>query len=271
MPPARFTRRAKGVAPLEASPAGARLRGAKIARPRADTGGVTRSDPAAGAATPERLAEDALVAADRWSLWRTLARGLGHQLANASQMLALDPLPPGAREETRERLLTAIERLADAHRPATAPPTAIADVIADVAAAQSLQSAYRSTELVLDVARGLPAVAMGGSDLAHVLLALVTNAKQAAGDARASIRVSARPVTDGVAIDVEDDGPGFAAEALAHAGEAFATSSPGERLGLGLHVATRLAARCGGTLEVTGRPARVRLVLPAWTPARRAR
>ncbi|MCC6649866.1 MAG: hypothetical protein IT348_01810, partial [Candidatus Eisenbacteria bacterium] len=45
-----------------------------------------------------------LIAADRWRLWSTLVRGLGHQLANASQMLTLEPVPHGALEEARERV-----------------------------------------------------------------------------------------------------------------------------------------------------------------------
>jgi signal transduction histidine kinase len=223
----------------------------------------TAPDPARLAS---RRAEDALVAADRWTLWRTLARGLGHGLANASQMLALDPTPARAREEAIERVNMAIQRLADAHRPPPQGPVVTAEAIEDVQAAQRLQSGFPSTELVLDVAPGLPAVAMPAADLAHVLLALVTNAKQAAGGSRATIAVRAREHAGGVAIEVEDGGPGLAPGHEERAFEPF-TGGDATRLGLGLHVARLLCRRAGGGLAVGARPACLRLTLPAWRRA----
>jgi nitrogen-specific signal transduction histidine kinase len=244
-----------------------RVAGPKNAPRRADTGMVTHplplaaDCPAAGPALPD----DVLVAADRWSLWRTTARGLGHGLANAAQMLGLDPLPAHAREEVLERVNAAIAHVGSAHRPPAAGPTVVDDVLAEVQTAQRLQAAFRSTELLLDIAPGLPAVSISAPDLAHVLLALVTNAKQAAGDERATIHVRARRTDAGVEIEIEDGGAGLPHDVRAHAFEPFVTSAPGVRLGLGLHVARLLARRAGGDVHACDERARFRVTLPAWT------
>ena len=228
---------------------------------------MSPSRPGAGPPAPAPAASahaDALVAADRWSLWRSIARGLGHGLANASQMLSLDPIPARAREEAVERVNVAIARLAETHRPVPAGPVVVADALADLQAVQRLQSGFASTELALDIAAGLPAVAMPAGDLAHVLLSLVTNAKQAAADAPARVTVRARADGDGVAIEVEDGGPGLADPERAF--DLF-TGSDATRLGLGLHVARGLCRRAGGELSLGDRPACLRLRLPAWRRA----
>jgi CheY-like chemotaxis protein len=75
-----------------------------------------------------------------------------------------------------------------------------------------------------------------------------------------------------VAIVVEDDGPGFGTGTLEHAARPFFTTKPGH-LGLGLSIATRIARRAGGKVELapgsTG-GARATLSVPAAEPLRAA-
>ena len=69
---------------------------------------------------------------------------------------------------------------------------------------------------------------------------------------------------DRTVIEVVDDGPGLSGEAAQHALDAFFTTRPG-RLGLGLNIAKRTAARSRGTLELgaaEGRGTRAAIVLP---------
>jgi C4-dicarboxylate-specific signal transduction histidine kinase len=206
----------------------------------------------------------ALVAADRWSLWRTFTRGLVHHLANAAQMLAIDPPPPGARAEASERIGLVQDTLADAHRESAPGPTLVPDVLRDVQAMQRLQSGFPSTELQIGTAPGVPAVGMTAADLRHVLLALVTNAKHAAAGERALIRISTRAVADDLELTVEDGGPGLPPGLHERAFEPFVTTRADGALGLGLTVARALAQRAGGVLDHEPGTSRFRLRLPAW-------
>jgi hypothetical protein len=214
-----------------------------VTPPRAENGDALRSSAAVAA-------EDALIAADRWALWSTLARGLSHGLANAAQMLALEPLPASARAEVLERLGIAIERLTAAHRPEMGPAI-VSDVLADTQSVQRLQSGWPSSELSLDVAPALPALAIASGDLAHVLLALVTDAKQAAGDRRSAITLRAREAAAGVVITRE-------------VGSAAAERPSFDRHAGLLHVARLLARRAGGELVWGERANALCLELPEW-------
>ena len=79
-----------------------------------------------------------------------------------------------------------------------------------------------------------------------------------------------------VAIEVSDDGPGIAPEALPHIFERFyRAGSQGTRgSGLGLAIAAEIAAAHGGTAEAARafpRGLRIRLSLPGYASPRRIR
>lgn len=240
---------------------------AKRAPRLADTPGVIPS-PAQPAPVPTAKALDrptaALVAANRWSLWRTLTRGLVHHLANAAQMLAIDPPPAAARDEAAERVGMVQATLSEVHREHAAGPTLVPEVLEDVQTMQRLQSGFPSVELELETAPGLPAVGMAAADLCHVLLALVTNAKHAAGGERAMIRVTTRAAGDDLTLTVEDAGPGLPAGMHERAFEPFITTRANGALGLGLTAARALARHAGGVLDHEAGTSRFCLRLPAW-------
>jgi signal transduction histidine kinase len=107
---------------------------------------------------------------------------------------------------------------------------------------------------------GPAAVRADADELALAVACLVDNALDSAG--AATVRCGADG--DRVVIEVVDDGPGFADGAEGHALDPFFTTKAG-RLGLGLNIARRIAARAGGTLSLAARaPCGVsaRLVLP---------
>ena len=207
--------------------------------------------------------EDALIAASRWDLWRTFARGLAHGLANAAQMLALDPAPPLARAEALERIGIALARLSQLNRAGESGPTLVPELLADVQSLQRLQAGFRSTELAITIDGALPPVSMPAADLAHVLMLLVTRARIAAGESQAHVRLQARAVPDGVAIEIEDDGPPLSAADRERAFEpGVAGTNAGEGAGA-LAAARMLARRHGGELSLRA-PARFSLRAPAW-------
>jgi signal transduction histidine kinase len=109
-----------------------------------------------------------------------------------------------------------------------------------------------------------------------VLLNLLLNAADAAGggaapaaEARVLVRVSRDGATNGARIEVEDNGPGVAAEIRGALFEPFATTKDvGKGTGLGLAICRGLVEAAGGTIAVedaAGGGARFVLHLPAAT------
>jgi nitrogen fixation/metabolism regulation signal transduction histidine kinase len=95
--------------------------------------------------------------------------------------------------------------------------------------------------------------------LRRVLSNLVRNAVQAvrgaaskqadAGGVRGHVRVSARPDGDGVALIVEDDGPGIPPESRVRVFDPYFTTKP-DGTGLGLAIVKKIVVEHGGTVEV---------------------
>jgi len=91
----------------------------------------------------------------------------------------------------------------------------------------------------------------------EVLHALTSFVENAFDFARAEILVTARFDARTVAIEVRDDGPGFAPDVMARLGEPYVTSRPraeGSRtghagMGLGFFIAKTLLERTGATVE----------------------
>lgn len=102
------------------------------------------------------------------------------------------------------------------------------------------------------------------------LLNLILNARDAIGGAGGTIRLAARRTGETwIDLIVEDDGPGFSAEALKHGADPFFTTKGGEGSGLGLAMVYDHVSLAGGSLRLANRPtggARVVLRLP-WRPA----
>lgn len=142
----------------------------------------------------------------------------------------------------------------------------------DHAVEEVVEAARRSlgstTEVVTRLG-GLPELVLDGAQIKQALLTLVTNALEAAG-AEGTVTVTTLAEADAVEIEVRDDGPGLAPDALARIFD-VSLSGRGQRVavGLGLAAAQNAAHRHGGLLEVNsrlGEGARFVLRLPR-TPA----
>jgi two-component system sensor histidine kinase RegB len=91
-------------------------------------------------------------------------------------------------------------------------------------------------------------------EVLHALNAFVENAVDFA---RSEILVTARFDARHIAIEVRDDGPGFAPEVLAKLGEPYVTSRPGAEamrsghvgMGLGFFIAKTLLERTGAAVD----------------------
>lgn len=186
----------------------------------------------------------ALVAADRWRLWSSLVRGLSHQMANASQMLALDPVPAGALAEARERIAQAMAVLGALRDSGSAGPTLLPSVIEELERAQRLQMEFPAAPFPVSLDPALPAVAGASEDLFHLLLGMVTLLKSAEPGRRTDLALVARRHPSGAEVLLEDRG-----------------GPPAPRPGDAL---LALAAAVRGELRIAPGGAALQLVLPAW-------
>ena len=92
--------------------------------------------------------------------------------------------------------------------------------------------------------------------LQQTLVNLIGNALDAVQDREApELRLQARPNGTQVALEVIDNGPGIAAEALDHVFDPFfTTKEPGQGLGLGLSISYNILRDLGGSLTARNLP-----------------
>jgi PAS domain S-box-containing protein len=130
----------------------------------------------------------------------------------------------------------------------------------------------RGIDLVVELARDLPAIHADAAQIEQALLNLLLNARDAVLDSgrsapRVTVRVAAAPPA--VAITVEDNGPGVSEELRDRVFDPFFTTKEvGRGTGLGLSTAYAIAREHGGRLRYEHAPgggARFTLELPAST------
>lgn len=222
-----------------------------------------------------RAAQDQLVRSERLASVGRLAAGLAHEIGNpiaavlGFQELLLDGgLDAAEQRDFLERMKRETERVhrvlrdlldfarpmarGEAHDAAADAPGSVSQAIADVLDLVSPQKAMRGVEVERDVAPGLPAVALADERLVQVLLNLLLNAADAVPQSGGRIVVRAlRGAPGKVEIEVEDNGPGIAAEIEGRLFEPFTTTKDvGKGTGLGLAVCRGLVEAAGGTIRV---------------------
>jgi signal transduction histidine kinase len=106
--------------------------------------------------------------------------------------------------------------------------------------------------------------------LSQIVLNLLRNALEAAGDCHQGVAVRLRELRGQAVLEVEDCGPGLTPEAQRLAGQPFFTTKP-EGLGLGLSISRTIAEQHGGELRLSNAPnggalAELRLPLAAPGP-----
>jgi signal transduction histidine kinase len=146
-------------------------------------------------------------------------------------------------------------------------PVIADDLLAYVIDLQGYQRGLPAVEVELRLQGGLPPVRGIEGQLRHILLSLITNAKQALVGREDGEIVLAGTARDGeVQIVIEDNGAGIPESDWHRVFEPFHSTWP-EHLGIGLPVARWLAERYGGSLTLD-RPerggTRALLKLPSW-------
>lgn len=152
-----------------------------------------------------------------------------------------------------EQLLTMARLEPEGSVPAR-EPVALAALLREEIAALVPMALRRGQDIELEADETLPAVA--GDPLLLGVLArnLVDNALRYSPD-DTTVRVSLAPVQGGVALRVQDQGPGIPADAVERVFERFwrAQSGRGDGAGLGLAIVRRIAELHGGTVAAVPR------------------
>jgi two-component system sensor kinase FixL len=127
-----------------------------------------------------------------------------------------------------------------------------------------------TTSIRCDFEPDLPQVLVDPVQIQQILVNLTRNALEAVkGRMNSEVAITTRRAAKGVAIQVEDNGPGIQEDAIPDLFKTFASSKSGG-LGLGLAISKTIAQSHGGTLDVdpggSGRGARFILTLPMTAP-----
>jgi len=224
--------------------------------------------------TGQKLAEGKLFHTERMVALGQLVSSVAHELSNPltsilgyAQLLLLRQRESHERQADVQHILQEAERasriaknllqFARGAKPERAAVN-LNEVVRRALALRAYELKLEEIEIQMELDPHLPPVLGDAAQLQQVLLNLLVNSEQAIqnGRGRGHIRLRTRCVSGGrLAVDVVDDGPGVAPEALPHIFDPFFTTKPaGVGTGLGLSIAYGIARDHGGTVAVDSRP-----------------
>ena len=214
-------------------------------------------------------AHTVLAREQRLSALGALAAAAAHELGTPLATISIVAkemvrnTPDGLLKDDAELLITQAERCRDILRQLTRTPEAADAVHERMSLLQVVQEAIAPHARRPDVR--VEAVVSGPHDepapeiwrLAEILHALTAFVENAVDFARSEILVTARFDARHIAIEVRDDGPGFAPEVLLKLGEPYVTNRPGAEtmrsghvgMGLGFFIAKTLLERTGANVD----------------------
>jgi two-component system nitrogen regulation sensor histidine kinase NtrY len=228
----------------------------------------------------------ALLRAERLAAWREVARAVAHEIRNPLTPIqfALQRLQDEARRpegpraavvaESSESILSEVRSLQEFVTAFSAvaqlpePKPAPCDVPALVEDVARLYRGSSEVEFRVEVERPVPLAWADSGQIQRVLVNLIKNAVEAmhpGGAVTLRVRRDGTSNPPGVALEVEDTGPGMDPATLERAGHpGFTTKSSGS--GLGLTLVQRIMEQHGGRFELDSSPGvgtRAILVIPA--------
>ena len=220
--------------------------------------------------TERKLAQVALIRAERLAIAGKLAATLAHEINNPLQAvigclgLAEETRAEGgdagrylqvAREELRRaaRIVAQLRNLHQRPQLDEREPTDVNLLVERVLMLGRKQCEERGVELVWNAASGLPVLTLASDQIQQVFLNLLLNALDAmpeGGQLRVGTHHTGQPA--GVCVAFTDDGMGIPPDSLSQVFEPFYSTKP-EGLGLGLFVSQDIVKQHGGRIEAESR------------------
>lgn len=220
--------------------------------------------------TERKLAQVALIRAERLAIAGKLAATLTHEINNPLQAvigclgLAEETLAEGgdvsrylrvAREELRRaaRIVAQLRNLHQRPQLDEREPTDVNLLVERVLTLGRKQCEERGVEVVWNAASDLPVLTLASDQIQQVFLNLLLNALDAmpeGGQLRVSTHHTGQPA--GVCVAFADDGMGIPPDSLSQVFEPFYSTKP-EGLGLGLFVSQDIVKQHGGRIEAESR------------------
>lgn len=213
-----------------------------------------------------------------------LAAGIAHEINNPltavssyAQLLSLRLTDPKLLESARrieegvDRINRLVKNLMSFVRPSedTFYPLDVNDIVADTLSFSRYDLTRGDTRLHQELGGELPKVLGARDQLEHLLVNLLTNARDAVSG-RGNIVVRTLGQRESVALQVEDDGVGIEPAQLDKIFDPFYTTKPvGKGTGLGLFIAVGIARKHRGEIAVESRPgrgSRFTVFLPPFRP-----
>jgi two-component system, NtrC family, sensor histidine kinase HydH len=202
---------------------------------------------------------------ERLSMFGELVGSIGHELRNPLGVMESSLYILRGRAGGDERALKHVDRIGEQialangiisslldiirDRPLTREPVSLAKVLENVRSNLTLPE---GVVLRMEGMEDLPEVHADAGQLGQVFFNLVQNAVQAASP-RGEVRVFGSRVPSGVAVAVEDTGPGVAPEIRKRLFEPLVTTRS-KGIGLGLALVKRVAERHGGVITYEPAP-----------------
>jgi nitrogen fixation/metabolism regulation signal transduction histidine kinase len=235
--------------------------------------------------------------AQREAAWAEVARRLAHEVKNPLTPIQLaaerlqykleNVLEPDQLELLTKATTTiraqvdTLKRLVDAFGDYARPASLNLEPVRLEGLINEVEDLYASgavpVSFSIRVTPQTPPVLADAGRLRQVLLNLVRNAQEAHSEGRPELQLKLEPLARdgqaGVALTMQDNGPGFADEVLERIFEPYVTTKP-RGTGLGLAIVRRIVEEHGGHIAVGNAEAggaRVRIWLPATQSASRSK